>query len=276
MKTNVAGVLVDNLSKQEVLEKIRNQVALGNNGYIVTPYSEMVVFAMRDESYRQVLNKAVIAIPDGIGVLWAAKYLSLGEKREGNTWFKEFGVLIWTLLAIPLNPTYIRSVIKERITGSRLIYDIAKLAADNRFSISLVGGEENVASVAAKKLQDLYPNLKVNLMLSDRQFNAQTALEIAASNSDILLIAYSPPKQEMWLAENIQNLNVRVAVGLGGTFDYLAGKRPPAPEFAHYLGLEWLWRLITQPHRWKRMWNAVPVFVWKVYWYKVASDKIKK
>jgi N-acetylglucosaminyldiphosphoundecaprenol N-acetyl-beta-D-mannosaminyltransferase len=275
MKTDIAGVLIDNLSKQEVLDKVTNLVHSTDSGYVVTPYSEMIVFAMRDEKYKQVLNNAVISVPDGIGILWAGKYLSLKEGGRVIGGVREIGVLIWTLLAIPLNPTYIRSVIKERITGSRLIFDIAKLAADNGYSISLVGGQDNVAQVAGEKLKKLHPNLKVNLAISDREFNAQTTQEIADSDSDILLIAYSPPRQEMWLAENIQNLNVSVAIGLGGTFDYLAGKRPPAPEFLHFLGLEWLWRLITQPHRWKRMWNAVPVFVWKVYRYKVKELRNK-
>jgi N-acetylglucosaminyldiphosphoundecaprenol N-acetyl-beta-D-mannosaminyltransferase len=96
--------------------------------------------------------------------------------------------------------------------------------------------------------------------------------EINDSNSDILLIAYSPPKQEQWLYENIQKLNVKMAMGLGGTFDYIAGKQVLPPNFMHQMGLEWLWRLITQPWRIKRIWNAVPVFIWKIYKYKYAKS----
>ena len=136
-----------------------------------------------------------------------------------------------------------------------------------------MGGSGNVAAQAAYELKKLYPNLNVKLALSGRPFDEQIIKEIRDSNSDILLLAYSPPKQEMWLAENYQKLNAKVAIGLGGTFDYLAGIRLPAPHFLHSWGLEWLWRLITQPWRIGRMWNALPVFIWKVYKYKSHGTK---
>ena len=260
MKVNIAGVLVDNVSKDEAVEAVSSLVRSREPGYIVTPYSEMIVFALNNPQYKNVLNNAAMAIPDGIGILWAAKYLS---SKNIN--------ILGSLLAILFRPQYIQSIIKERVTGSRLIYDIAKMATENNYSLSLIGGNDNVAVQSARELKKLYPNLKVNLALSGRSFDAKMRDEIAASNSDILLIAYSPPKQEMWLAENLSKLNVKAAIGLGGTFDYIAEKNPPAPNFAHYLGLEWLWRLITQPRRWKRMWKAVPVFIWKIYKYKINS-----
>lgn len=268
MKTNVAGVLVDNLSKREVLDAMDGLIRSGQNSYIVTPYSELILFAMKRPEYKNVLNQAAISIPDGIGVLWAAKFLSLPATNS----LQVLAQLMYTLAAILFNPKYIRSVIKERITGSRLVYDIAALAAQHNYSLALVGGEGDVAKKAAEKLQALNPGLRVNLAVSDEEFNDQMVEKIAASNSDILLIAYSPPKQETWLSENIQKLNVKVGIGLGGTFDYLAQKRAPAPQFLHYIGLEWLWRLITQPYRIKRMWNAVPVFVWEVLRYKLSNS----
>jgi N-acetylglucosaminyldiphosphoundecaprenol N-acetyl-beta-D-mannosaminyltransferase len=95
---------------------------------------------------------------------------------------------------------------------------------------------------------------------SDQVFNQETASQIGSANSDILLVAYQPPKQELWIAENLGQLNAKVVIGLGGTFDYIAGKRDPAPEFMVKFGLEWLWRLITQPWRIKRMWRAIIEF----------------
>lgn len=259
MKVDIAGVQVDNISKSEAIGEVDKSVRTAKNVYIVTPYSEMIVFAQSDEQYKKVLNNASLALPDGIGILWASKYLSLTTKHFP---------LITSLLAIIFNPRYIRSIIKEQVTGSRLIYDIALLASEKNYSLALVGGKQNVAVKAAVKLKAIYPKLRINLAQSDRQFDDTIVEEINNSNSDILLLAYSPPKQEKWLSEHIQNLNVKVALGLGGTFDYIAGKRPTAPNFMHYIGLEWLWRLITQPRRIKRMWNAIPVFIWKVYKYK--------
>jgi len=261
MKINIAGVNIDNVTKAQAIERIDEFVKSGTPHYVITPYSEMVVFASRNDRYREALNHADLSLPDGVGILWAAKYLS--SKAS----------LLTTLFAIIFNKLYIRSVIKEQVTGSRLIYDLARLAAEKNYSVALVGGSGNVAAQAAYELKKLYPNLNVKLALSGRPFDEQIIKEIRDSNSDILLLAYSPPKQEMWLAENYQKLNAKVAIGLGGTFDYLAGIRLPAPHFLHSWGLEWLWRLITQPWRIGRMWNALPVFIWKVYKYKSHGTK---
>ncbi len=268
MKIDIAGVLVDNISKNEVVGKIDAIVQGNDKAYFVTPYSEMVVFAARDKNYRDILNQAAIAIPDGIGILWAAKYLSI----PASNFLSALWQIVYSGASIIFNPEYVRGVIGERISGSRLIYDIAKLAADKNYSMSLVGGQGNVAAQSACELKKIYPNLTVKLALSGfPEFDAKIVQEIADSNSDILLIAYSPPKQEKWIAENVARLNVKLAIGLGGTFDYLAGHKPVAPDLAHSLGLEWLWRLITQPYRWKRMWNAIPVFIWIVYKYKIKG-----
>ncbi|MEJ0021105.1 MAG: WecB/TagA/CpsF family glycosyltransferase [Candidatus Doudnabacteria bacterium] len=263
MKINVGGVNIDNVTKSEAIERIDGFIKSGEPHYVVTPYSEMIVFASNSENYRQVLNAADLSLADGVGILWAAKYLSLK-----NTFFSVF----ISLAAIVFDPNYIRSVIREQITGSRLIYDLAELAQEKNYSVALVGGQGNVAAQAAYELKKLYPNLNIKLALSGRPFDAQIVKEITDSNSDILLVAYSPPKQEIWLAQNLQNLNNKVAIGLGGTFDYLAGIRRPAPNFMHYTGLEWLWRLMTQPWRFKRMWNAVPVFIWKIYIFKLKHN----
>ncbi|MBX4186684.1 MAG: WecB/TagA/CpsF family glycosyltransferase [Candidatus Doudnabacteria bacterium] len=254
----IAGVRVDNISTGETIQKIQEFVRSGQAHYIVTPYSEMIVFALNDPKYKEVLNNADLSLPDGVGVVFGSRL---------------FGTRI-----------------DHRVTGRLLVYDIAALAEANGYTLALVGGINNVAAQAAYNLKRKYPNLKINLALSGRPFDENIIQEINHSNSDILrpfdeniiqeinhsnsdilLLAYSPPKQEKWLAENLKNLNVKVAIGLGGTFDYLAGIRLPAPKFVHYVGLEWLWRLVTQPWRIKRIWNAVPVFVWKVLIYKMGQ-----
>jgi N-acetylglucosaminyldiphosphoundecaprenol N-acetyl-beta-D-mannosaminyltransferase len=268
MRVDIADVQIDNVTKAEAIEKIDSFVQSGKSHYIVTPYSEMIVFAQGNLAYREVLNNSSLSLPDGVGILWAAKFLSLPKHNALWTWSQ----VKYSLLAIPFNKKFIRSVIKEQVTGSRLVYDLAKLASEKNYSLALVGGSGNVAAQAAYKLKKLYPNLNIKLALSDRPFDGQIIKEINETNSDILLLAYSPPKQEMWLAENYLKLNTKAAIGLGGTFDYLAGKRAAAPNFMHQAGLEWLWRLITQPWRIKRMWNAIPVFVWKIYKYKLTKN----
>lgn len=267
MKLDIAGLQVDNITVEETLNKISEFVKSGQPHYIVTAYSEFVVEADRHHYYRDVLNRADLSVPDGIGILWAAKFLSLPKKDPVIIFFNWLG----TLASIVLAPQSLRTVVKEQVTGSRLIYNIAELAQKNNFSLALVGGWDGVAEKSAIVLKERYPGLKINLAYCPPAFDGAAVQKIAASNSDILMIAYQPPRQEIWLAENMAQLNVKVGIGLGGTFDYLAGKRQPAPHWIHYMGLEWLWRLITQPWRWKRMWNALPVFSWLVLQYKLKK-----
>jgi N-acetylglucosaminyldiphosphoundecaprenol N-acetyl-beta-D-mannosaminyltransferase len=269
MKINVAGVLIDSISKNQAIESIGGLLSDGGRHYLVTPYSEQIVFALRDEEYKQVLNRADLVLPDGIGILWASKFLS-GRRRNSVS---EFFYWLLTLFAIIFNPKSVRTVIKEQVTGRILVYDIASLAQSRGYSLALAGGLGNVAAQASYELKKLYPNLKINLALSGRPFDEKIVKEISESNSDILLLAYSPPKQEKWIAQNLADLNVKLAVGLGGTFDYLAKAKRPAPYFLHIMGLEWLWRLVAEPSRARRMWNAVPVFAFKILKYKLHEQR---
>jgi N-acetylglucosaminyldiphosphoundecaprenol N-acetyl-beta-D-mannosaminyltransferase len=267
MKVNIANVLVDKITAAEAISKIDEFVASGKPHYIVTTYSEFVVFASKDPSYLEVLNKADLSLPDGSGILWAAKYLSL----NGSYAYEPFTQLVASGASLIFKPDYVKDVIHEKVSGSKLIWDIAKLASDKNYSMALVGSVGDVAEKAAAVLKVKFPNLKINLAVSDVMFDASLVQRIASSNSDILCIAYSPPKQETWIAHNVSSLNVKVAIGLGGTLDYLAGRKSASPEWMTNLGLEWFWRLITQPYRYKRMWNAIPVFISVIYKFKVKQ-----
>ncbi|HYC79663.1 MAG TPA: WecB/TagA/CpsF family glycosyltransferase [Candidatus Binatia bacterium] len=267
MKIDIAGVNVDNVTVKETLDIIDGYVRTDRPHYIVTTYSEFIVEAAKNSKFKEVLNKADLSVPDGIGILWAAKFLSMPKRDPVITTINWLGSLSSILLA----PQSLRSVIKEQVTGSRLIWDIARLAQDNNYSLALYGGEQNAAEKTKEKLLQKYPNLRINLAVSDKPFDQEAVQSIRASNSDILLIAYQPPKQEIWIADNLQSLNVKAAIGLGGTFDYISGKRKISPDWISYIGLEWLWRLVTQPWRWKRMWNAIIVFSCKVLSFKLKQ-----
>jgi N-acetylglucosaminyldiphosphoundecaprenol N-acetyl-beta-D-mannosaminyltransferase len=267
MKINIAGVFVDNLTKQETLSKISEYVGSGQPHLIVTTYSEFVVFAQKDLEYKKVLNEAAVSVPDGIGILWAAKYLSL----PASNLLQALWQVVYTGASIIFKPDYVRKPIPEKVTGSRLIWDIAELSNNKNYTLTLAGGENRAVTLASLKIKEKYPNLKINSLGSDEKFNEQMVQKVAATNSDILLIAYQPPNQEKWLYNNLSRLNVKVAMGLGGTFDYLAGIRIPAPDFVHSMGLEWLWRLITQPWRLRRIWNAIAVFIFTIYKFKLSK-----
>lgn len=271
MKVNIANVLVDKITKSETLRQIEEFVLSGKPHYIVTTYSEFVVFASHDPEYLKVINQADLSLPDGAGILWAAKYLSLNAPHPFGAFLK----LVYTGASLIFKPSYVRNVLPEKISGSKLIWDIARLASEKNFSLALVGGADSTAAQVSQVLKSKFPELQINLAISGgHPFDQKTVEEINRSNSDILFVANQPPFQEKWIAQHIHELNVKVAIGLGGTFDYLAGKKPYAPDWMIALGLEWFYRMLTQPSRIRRMWNAVPVFISIIYKYKL--EQIKK
>lgn len=266
-RVDVLGVQVDNVTKPEALERIRGFVLSGKPHYGVTVYSEFIVEAQGNLQYRQALNAADLSLADGVSVLWAARFLSLPKRGAAATAW----AWLATLASVALAPQSVRTVIREKVTGSRLIWDIAEMAAREGFSIALAGGVGGVAPAVADKLRRKFPALRVTMAESDRPFDHAMAQRIAASNSDILLVAYQAPKQEFWIAQNLNQLNVKFAVGLGGTFDYVSGLRRESPAWMHHLGLEWLWRLVTQPWRARRIWRAVPVFSFLTLQHKLKQ-----
>lgn len=307
MKINLLGVQIDNLTKTQVLREIESRLKQDKPIFIATPYSESIVAAQKDLEFRDVLNSADIALPDGIGILWAAKFLSnfspvrRGRLRGGRIWYE----LVKSLLAIIFNPSYIRSPIPEKISGSEFIWDLAELASQNNYSIFLLGGFGDTPEKAAAKLKTKFPNLKIAGHYSPPPLRGERSGEgeivelINNSNADFLFVALGPIRQEKWIYENLPNLRVnpvtalddkysenrlktglfskgrsngvKLAIGLGGTFDYLAGKRPYRAQFWASTGLEWLWRLLSQPRRAGRILRGVLGLIWYCFRATVPS-----
>lgn len=257
-KISVLGVNIDPLTKSEALAEIRHRLRSGEKTFIVTPYSESLVTAQKDSEFRQILNSADISLPDGIGVLWAAKYLeSRIQNHESRIW-----TLAKTLLAILFRPSYIRIPIPEKISGSEFVWDLAGLAAENGYSIFLLGGFGDTAERAADTLKAKIPNLRIAGVSNTPD---------AKIEGDLLFVALGPVRQEKWIARHLPKLPIKLAIGLGGTFDYLAKKRPYRPKFWATRGLEWLFRLLTQPWRAIRIFKGVLGLIFLTYNYKQKS-----
>ena len=250
MKTNVLGVEINADTKNTIIFLIKKLLGKNRKIFIATPYSEMLVAAQKDSEFKNVLNAADFAIPDGIGVLWAAHYLKTRK-------------LISSLFSIIFRPKSIRDPIPEKISGSNFVWDLAGLAADRGYSIFLLGGFGNTGQLAAAKLKSKFPHLRIagtfNGGPDDRQ---EIMRHLTEARPDFLFVAFGPIRQEKWIYNNLPDLPVKLAIGLGGTFDYLAGNRPPAPRFWAQTGLEWLWRLITQPWRVLRILKGVLGLIW--------------
>jgi len=240
MKVNILGIQISNLRKGEVLSKIREYISNNEKRYIVTPNPEFVMDAQKDELFKSVLNKADIAIPDGAGLIFASWYI--------------------------LHP------LKQRIHGVDLVWDLIESASQYNWSIYLLGGEEGitkelVAEEAVAVVKEKYPKLTVNFynqnfIYSEASVNDHKAVEeINKVKPDILLVAFGHKKQEKWIARNLNKLDTKVSIGVGGTFDYISGKIKRAPKFIRSLRMEWLYRLFKQPSRGPRIYKAFVKFV---------------
>lgn len=201
---------------------------------ICTVNPEFIMAARRDSHFAAVLRAADLCVPDGVGVVWAAQ-------RRG-----------------------IR--LSERVTGSDGIYRICERAAERGWRVFFLGAAEGVAATAAHRLRTLYPGLQVAGTYSGSPQASDwptIALQLQAAHPDLLFVAYGHPRQDFWIAQHRHELPAKVAIGVGGAFDFVAGVTTRAPRWMQRMGIEWLHRLVQQPWRWRRM-GVLPRFVVEV------------
>ncbi|OGY45865.1 MAG: hypothetical protein A2731_01960 [Candidatus Buchananbacteria bacterium RIFCSPHIGHO2_01_FULL_39_8] len=235
-RVEILGIKIDNLSLQEILEKAKQFLASHNKYYIVTPNPEFLVAAKKDKNFAEILNYADIAIADGFGLVWAAK--KQGQKLQ-------------------------------RITGVDLMWHLCELAAEKNYPIYLFGAEEGIAKRVAELLLEYFPHLKIvgsesgGEVSSDGKITEDQRIitKINEVKPKIIFVALGQIKQEKWIFRHLDQLtSVKIAMGVGGAFDFISGNINRAPELLRNLGLEWLYRLIKEPRRWRRIFNAVIVF----------------
>lgn len=226
----ILGAPIDDINMTEALNRIDNFIAEGRasrKGHqIATINADFVVKSLYDAELRRILQEADMATADGMPLVWSAR-----------------------LLGVPM---------KERVTGADMVPALAQLAAQKGYSIYFLGAAPGVAEQAAATLQRLYPTLQVagcsSPSRADVDRNDCSIVEqCRATQPDILLVAFGNPKQEKWIYEHAEQLNIPVMMGVGGTFDFIAGVTKRAPRWMQQAGLEWLYRLLCEPRRlWKR------------------------
>ena len=214
------GVRVHRASMAEAVDAVARLVREGGTHQIVTVNGVMLVRAAHDESVRAALNNSTLAIADGAGVLLAAR-----------------------LLGTPA---------LARIPGVELAEALCSLAARRGYRVFLLGGRQGVANAAADVLRRRYPTLTVVGALHGYFTDEGSVIaEIRRSSPHILLVGLGFPRQELWIAAHRDHLGVPVVMGVGGTFDVLAGRVRRAPRWMQNLGLEWVYRLVQEPRRWR-------------------------
>jgi N-acetylglucosaminyldiphosphoundecaprenol N-acetyl-beta-D-mannosaminyltransferase len=217
----------------EALRRIEGFVDEGGSHLVATVNPEFVMRANQDAEFARVLETADLCLPDGMGVVWAAR-------RQGCS-------------------------MRGPVAGTDMLPLLAALCARRGFPLFLLGAAPGVGDQLASKLRAEHPDLRVasHPGSPDPSGDAETLRLIHHHQTMVLLVAFGHPKQELWIDRLKNRLGVAVAVGMGGAFDYLTGRVPRAPAWMRNAGLEWSYRLVKQPWRARRM-AVLPVYAVKV------------
>ena len=239
----VRGVFFDNVTLDEAAQLLRAAARENRSGVSVfTPNSEIVQLCIEDASLRDTINAGGLIVPDGIGVIKAAR-----------------------ILGTPL---------KGKVAGVDLGRRVMAFAAEEGFPVALVGGKPGVAEEAAAAMQAAYPGLSVCLTVDgyfkkEGEENEAVLSRIRESGARIVFVCFGAPAQEKWIAANRDKLPVvNLLLGLGGSLDVYSGRVKRAPAIFVRLGLEWLYRLLKEPKRIGRMMN-LPKFYFGTWQYKL-------
>lgn len=240
-RIEILGVKVDAVTMAQAVERVASLIAAGKPSMVATANAEMLLRATHDDELKTILNAANLVVPDGAGTVWAARHL--GKHMP------------------------------ERVAGFDLVQELMKLAPARSWKFFLFGSAPAIADKAKAKAESLYPGIKI-VGTRNGYFTAadepEIISQIKASRADVLLAALGVPKQEKWLAAHMNDLNVPVSIGVGGTFDVMAGVVKRAPLWMQKARLEWLFRAMLQPSRAGRL-LALPKFVLKVHKQKIGT-----
>lgn len=237
----ILGVRVDPVTNTEAIAKIASFLDEPSQHFITTPNPEIILYAHKHQGYREILNKADLALPDGIGLKLVSKH------------------------------------IKERVSGADMVPEICRLAGEKGLKIALLGGADQAtlikAAIAIRTFggEVVYADHGVaRENWNDRSFHEKIVSEMRTLEPQVVLVGFGHPKQEQWIDEYRSQLStVRLFIGCGGALDFVAGASVRAPMWMRKVGLEWLWRLIREPKRIKRIINAVIIFPITVFYVSI-------
>ena len=275
-KIKIADIPFDPVTYGQAIERVSDLIKKDKKVYITTPNPEMVLEADRNKEFEDILKNSSLSIPDGIGILWASYYLSLPLPKNKLIQYLQF---IKSLFAILFTPKKIRKVLPARVTGTDLFERMIDESQKHKWRVFLLGAKPGVAHKAINSLLKKYPKaIFAGSHSGSPSLNEENEIceIINISKPDILFVAYGSPAQELWIKRNLSGLHtVKVAVGIGGAFDFAAGEVKRAPVILQKIGLEWLWRLIQEPKRKTRIKNATLIFIKYIYNLKNVK-KIEK
>ncbi|HHW21862.1 MAG TPA: WecB/TagA/CpsF family glycosyltransferase [Clostridiaceae bacterium] len=223
-KIDIHGVMIDNVNMKEALDIVLDMMKGKSANKIFTPNAEIIMQANRDPELLNILNSAELLVPDGAGVILASRIL--------------------------------KNRLKEKVSGIDLVKKILSHTEKRSTSFFIFGGKPGVAEKASINILSDYPKARINGFRNgyfEESEIPEIIKQINDSRADVLLVGLGAPKQEKWIHRYAGQLNSKVIMGIGGAIDVFAGTAALAPEFMRKAGLEWLFRLIKEPRRYKRM-----------------------
>lgn len=241
MRIDILGIGFDNVTFDEAVDNGFELLCSDAPSYVVTPNSEIVYDSLSNGDYADILNGAGLVLPDGIGVIYASR-----------------------ILGRPL---------KQKVAGIDFAKALMKRMAESGKKLYLFGSKPGIAEAAAEKLTAEIPDLII-CGCHDGYFTDDAPIieDIRQSGADCVFVCLGAPKQELWIRDHLNDTGTKLMIGLGGSLDGYAGTVKRAPDIFIRLGLEWFYRLIKEPWRFKRM-LRLPKFLWKA---TVASFKERK
>lgn len=250
---NVLGVKIDSLNHSDLIMRLEELCKKRGKSQIVTINPEFIITAQTHHDFMKVLNTSSLRLADGSGLLVAAKFNSLKlTRRWGLRTMQAIYQLKLCILASVFHPKYLLTELRARLAGADIVNDLIDLSLQHNYRIFLLGAAPGVAEKASLKLQTDNYGLRVAGTFGGSPSIDEEEKIISIINkhkTDILLVAYGAPKQDLWIARNLKKTSAKIAIGVGGTFDFVAGRVPRAPLWMQYHGLEWFYRLILSPKK---------------------------
>ncbi|WHY71628.1 WecB/TagA/CpsF family glycosyltransferase [Fictibacillus enclensis] len=238
---NILGINFINTTVKQFVHTLGTHIENREKTFVVTANPEIVMDARKNETLMNIIQGADYVTADGIGIV----------KSAG-------------LLGVPL---------PERVPGFDVTMRLLKLANKKGLSVYLLGGKDRVVEKAADRIKSDFPNVKIAgyhhgyFDLADDQIMKT----VESTKPDIILVALGAPRQEQWISKSMPSFDHGIFIGVGGTFDVIAGEAKRAPEIWQKMNLEWFYRLVRQPSRWKRQ-MALPQFAFKILQQKLQKN----
>jgi N-acetylglucosaminyldiphosphoundecaprenol N-acetyl-beta-D-mannosaminyltransferase len=248
----IAGVKINRISRENAAKEIENFILSGQRHQVCVTNVYSVVLMQKDKEFRKINNESSLVVPDGMPLVWVSKLY--GQS------------------------------IPERVSGSDIFYQLCKIADEKKYKFFLLGSTNKVLNSMCGNLKKQFPNLQISDVYSppyennfSKTQNFEMIERINKVKPDILWVGMTAPKQEKWIYNNLDKLNVKVAIGVGAVFNFVSGEVRRAPLWMQRVGLEWLWRIIQEPRRlWKRYLIGNTIFICliiKEFFGKLLSPK---